>query len=512
MTQDALLLLATAVTAIYATRWALRLAPATSELPVKTGGAALLASLAALALFSGTPVPPLARAAAVVVSAVYAFALPALVGLARARRYGLARRLAAALYWTPAGRAGPARLLAQAALQQGDAEAAVALAPDGDPLLLAQAYAQQQRWAEVLELELPRGADNTALGDAARIEALLAAGRAGEAERELDALRARWHAQGEGPLGYRAVRLSEARLAAERGDLAEVQELLQGPAGIATHVALGVLARAAERAGRPDVELELAARAYAAAPAGARARFAARLERAGRPLPARAAARGPAWGTYALTGAILLAYLGQLALDQAFGPTSAFQIGAFTLGLAVPEAGAPWRYLSYAFLHSGLVHLGFNAWVLLDIGRLYEARRSWGSVVASFALGTWMGAYLTAIAQAGDQLLLVGASGGVLGVAGALLADALRGRGGADRALTRGLLQWMALIALVSVAIPNVSLWGHAGGIVGGLLWGFARQGLPGTRLVDRLGGAAGAALLAVAAASAAALAWRVFA
>ena len=42
------------------------------------------------------------------------------------------------------------------------------------------------------------------------------------------------------------------------------------------------------------------------------------------------------------------------------------------------------------------------------------------------------------------------ASGGVLGVAGALLADALRGRSSGDRALTRGLLQWVALIALLS--------------------------------------------------------------
>lgn len=511
MTQDALFLLATTITAVYALRWALRLAPATSELPVKTAGAGLLALLGTVARIGGSPVPPLVLGAAMVVGAAYAFALPVLAGLARARQYRLARALSEALYWTPAGRAGPARLLAQAALQQGDAEWALELAPTGDPLLLAQAYAQQRRWAELLELELPRGRENALLGDAARIEALLGTGRLAQAERELDELRRRWRELGEGPLGYRAVMLSEARIAAERGEVGRVQEILRQPIGVPPHVTLGLLAHATARAGRPDAGLDLLAHAYTAAPPGARAGYAARLEHHGRTLPAPARARTPAWGTYALVGTIVLAYLGQLALERVFGPDSAVYIGAFTLNVPVPEAGAPWRYLSYGFLHSGLVHLGFNAWVLLDIGRLYEVRRSWGSVVASFALGTAMGAFLTASAQAGDTLLLVGASGGVLGVAGALLADVLRGRGGADRALTRGLLQWMALIALLSIAIPNVSLWGHAGGVVGGLLWGFARQGLPAARRVDALAGVAGAALLAYGAAGAATLAWRAF-
>ncbi|MDF1523151.1 MAG: rhomboid family intramembrane serine protease, partial [Trueperaceae bacterium] len=81
--------------------------------------------------------------------------------------------------------------------------------------------------------------------------------------------------------------------------------------------------------------------------------------------------------------------------------------------------------------------------------------------------------------------------------AGALVADVARRRSTGDRALLRSLLQWMAMIALLSVVIPNVSLWGHVGGVVGGLLWGFARLGLPADRRVDRLAG--GLALAAVA-------------
>jgi membrane associated rhomboid family serine protease len=120
-------------------------------------------------------------------------------------------------------------------------------------------------------------------------------------------------------------------------------------------------------------------------------------------------------------------------------------------------------------------------------------RRFWPNIFTAFALGTFFGAYLTVIAQAGDQLVLVGASGGVLGIAAALLADTLRSRSPHDQVLTRALVQWMLLIVVFSVAIPNVSLWGHLGGIVGGFLWGFMRQGLPKDKRIDQV--AAGIAI-----------------
>ena len=75
------------------------------------------------------------------------------------------------------------------------------------------------------------------------------------------------------------------------------------------------------------------------------------------------------------------------------------------------------------------MHVGFNLWVLFDIGRMVEVRRGPGYLAAAFVAGTAMGAYLTSVAQAGETLVLVGASGGVLGVAGALLADVAAGRG-----------------------------------------------------------------------------------
>ena len=55
--------------------------------------------------------------------------------------------------------------------------------------------------------------------------------------------------------------------------------------------------------------------------------------------------------------------------------------------------------------------------------------------------------------------------------------------------MTRSLVQWMALIVVFSLAVPGVSLWGHVGGVVGGLLWGFVRQGLPRSSNIDLVAG-----------------------
>ena len=182
-------------------------------------------------------------------------------------------------------------------------------------------------------------------------------------------------------------------------------------------------------------------------------------------------------------------------------------LAAFFLNLpSIPGADAPWRYLSYGFLHGGIVHLGFNAWVLFDIGRLYERRRSWGNLLAAFVVGTAGGALLTVLVGSPGPLILVGASGGILGLAGALLADVWRGQSQQDRLMARSLLQWMVFIVVFSLAVQGVSLWGHVGGVVGGFLWGFARRLLPRSSAVDLGAGLLSIGLMAYALAQGAGL------
>jgi len=163
----------------------------------------------------------------------------------------------------------------------------------------------------------------------------------------------------------------------------------------------------------------------------------------------------------------------------------------------VPAEGAWWRYLSYAFVHANIVHAAFNAWVLLDLGRAVERRRGWGDVLAAFAAGVAGGSLLASVAAAGRPLLLVGASGGVFGVAAALTLDAAFRRSAADAALLRTLAMFLGLNLLFSL-LPGVSLWGHVGGLVAGGAYAALRRALP-SRAVGSVLGLAGVGALAVA-------------
>jgi len=490
MSQLLLLLAVLAVLGLYGVRWTGRLAPLTSELPLKTLLATALCALTVGLGLGGGPVSPALYALAIALGSLFILAPFVLSALARWRLYRAAAVLADLLYWTQAGRAGIRRLLAQVALQQADGERALELLPEGGDLLRAQAYALLGRWREVLTLDLPEQGEDAFLGSAARAEALLELGDEAAAEAELRAMERRWQAQGQGPLGYRSIKLTQARLHAHRGDLGAARRELGTPLpGLPPYRVLETLALAAERAGDAQAASQLYAQAYAYAPPGRKARLGEALGRYGK-TPAETPRPRVSVATFALSAALVALYGVQLWVNARYGDRAwALVAGFLTLPSDAPGAAAPWRYLSYAYVHGGPLHIGLNTWVLVDIGRLYEARRPWGSLLTAFVFGTAMGAYLTLVAQGGGPPGVVGASGGVLGVAGALLADTLRGRGPRDRLLTRSLLQWVGFIVIFSLAIPNVSLWGHVGGLVGGLLWGFVRQGLPATRRLDLAAG-----------------------
>jgi len=506
MTQDVLLLLALALIGAAAVGWTRRLAPLASELPLKTLLAASAAGATVAATLAGVAVPDGLRWAALVAGLAWVAGPLALPTVARAGLWRAADALVDLLYWSPAGRDGARRLLAQTALQRGDGAAALARLPAAQgETMAAQAHALLGDWPAVLAVDLPVGRAGAA-GRVARVEALLAVGRPAEALEVAAALRRDVEAGPPDPIAYRSMVLAEVMLDADAGDLRRVQEALKAPpAGVPPEVWFGLLARAAEAAGEREAALRLHAEAYRLAAPARRARHARVLETAGRPLPMPLRVTGRRQATLALAGVIAAAYAGQVWLDRVVAPLTMAGFGvdasaiaaAYVVGLpAFPSPDAGWRLLSYALVHGNLVHVGFNLWVLLDLGRMVEARRGPGYLLAAFVFGTAMGALLTG-SQSTGPLLLVGASGGVLGVAGALLADVSRSRQPADRQLLGSLLQWMVLIAFISLAIPNVSWWGHVGGVLGGLLWGIARQGMPADRRIDAALGAAGALALA---------------
>ena len=148
------------------------------------------------------------------------------------------------------------------------------------------------------------------------------------------------------------------------------------------------------------------------------------------------------------------------------------------------------RLLSSMFLHGGALHLGLNMFMLYQIGRVSEA--AWGrmrflliymvtGLFGGFASATWYShEVVQSLATTPLQLMLgygpativsVGASGALLGAAGALLVHALRS----------GQNAMVDLSAIVQVVLLNIGMGflingtdnaAHVGGALAGIAIG----------------------------------------
>jgi len=112
----------------------------------------------------------------------------------------------------------------------------------------------------------------------------------------------------------------------------------------------------------------------------------------------------------------------------------------------------------------GLMHIGFNMWVVVTLG--FSVERMIGSKrMLPISLATALGASACSLAF-NFNILTIGASGMILGWAGALLPIVTeQGR--------RQIGLWLVEIAVISL-LPGVSWAGHLGGFLFGLPCGFA--------------------------------------
>lgn len=485
MTELQMLAIVLAIAAVYNLNTLRRLAPLLSEALLKSALALLFWAGYFWMAWRGVPLAGWLEPLLFSLAAIFSLSTAIVFTLGRLGWYALAENFIQIFYWTPVGRQPFYALLMQMTLQQEKHEQAQHLADKledgtGSTLALqAQICVLQARWHEVLALQVPTEGVQRAPLLAAQVEAALAVGEVAQAEAHVESLAAEVEKHKNMP-SYRAYRLSEVRLLAAKGNLDALrQRLAEGIPNTARHTLLAILAQGAENAGDNVLAQHCYRDAYIQAPKAVEARFAAKIEG---DMPKKRGS-SPSYGTYGLFALIALCFVLQLVVGNtrawimaAFNASFEMSNGTSTQVISVPNHW--WRYLSYAFVHGGFIHAAMNLWVLIDIGRLYERRRRWANLLMSFVFGAVMGSYITSIAQGGQAVGLVGASGGILGIGGALLADVWRREDARDALLLRALLQWIAFISIFSLAIPMVSFWGHIGGIVGGLLWGFIRQGI----------------------------------
>lgn len=128
-------------------------------------------------------------------------------------------------------------------------------------------------------------------------------------------------------------------------------------------------------------------------------------------------------------------------------------------------------FLSYAFLHSGVVHLALNATILLALGRIILFVAGTLRSLMLFALTAAGAAAVYALLAEPVMAPMIGASGVVFGCFGAWKRWELqnyRSMGLSADTVWRFLLGLLALSIVVLLAVSNIAWQAHLGGFLTG--------------------------------------------
>ena len=136
--------------------------------------------------------------------------------------------------------------------------------------------------------------------------------------------------------------------------------------------------------------------------------------------------------------------------------------------------GEPWRMLTSAFLHGGIIHLAMNMWCLWQLGRVAEQVYDRTTYLLAYLLCA-VGGSLSSLMWK-PAIVSVGASGAVFGIAGFLIATFwlahLPFPPERIQATMRSLLGFAGYNLIIGASIPFINNAAHVGGLFSGLVLG----------------------------------------
>jgi rhomboid protease GluP len=138
------------------------------------------------------------------------------------------------------------------------------------------------------------------------------------------------------------------------------------------------------------------------------------------------------------------------------------------VSIAVRQYGQWWRLVTAGFLHGGLVHILMNSWVLFDLGAQVEEVYGAHRLVVIYFVST-VGGFVASTFWSGD--LSVGASAGIFGLIGAMIARGVTHQSSMGAAI-RGLYVRWAIYGLLFGLLPmfRTDNAAHVGGLATGFL------------------------------------------
>jgi membrane associated rhomboid family serine protease len=171
--------------------------------------------------------------------------------------------------------------------------------------------------------------------------------------------------------------------------------------------------------------------------------------------------------TYLLIGINVLIFLGA-ALGGA-SATGGGGLGGSTLltegalSRSAVADGEYWRLITSGFLHAGFFHLLFNMLSLWILGSILEPAVGRLRFALIYLVSLFCGSFGALLLE--PDGLTVGASGAIFGLMGATAVYA-RNRG--LSLMESGLGIWIVLNLVITFTVPNISIGGHIGGLIGG--------------------------------------------
>src|SRR5665213_285843 len=123
-----------------------------------------------------------------------------------------------------------------------------------------------------------------------------------------------------------------------------------------------------------------------------------------------------------------------------------------------------WRLVTAGFLHGGWLHILMNSWVLYDLGAQVEQVYGTPRFLVVYFVGTVGGFYVSAVVN--PRVLSLGASAGIMGLVGAMIAFGVVNRSSMGRAILnfygRCVIYIIAFGMITCFAVDN---WAHIGGV-----------------------------------------------
>lgn len=135
------------------------------------------------------------------------------------------------------------------------------------------------------------------------------------------------------------------------------------------------------------------------------------------------------------------------------------------------DQGEIWRFITCNFLHGDLFHIGFNMMALNIIGKQIEVVYGWRKYLGIYfvsSIGCSLLSYML-----NPNTISIGASGAVFGLLAATLYFAYKEKSRIGNGAYKEILQVLIINVVIGLTIPNIDMYGHIGGFIGGGVMAF---------------------------------------